>query len=123
MRFGSSLSTHPVTAHATGEAIGQVIDQVGRYPDLAVLFVTRPHTGALEEAAEAVSRLLQPSLLIGCAAESVVGSQREIEQEPAVSLWAGLTGPIAPIRLEAEFDARSDEPEVGVTSVMARWSV
>ncbi len=104
MRFASSLSTHPVTAHATGEVIGQVIEQVGRHPDLAVLFVTRPHAGALEEAADSVSRLLEPTLLIGCAAESVVGNQREIEQAPAVSLWAALTGPIAPVRLWAELE-------------------
>jgi small ligand-binding sensory domain FIST len=109
MRFASSLSTHPVTAHATGEAIGQVIDQVGRHPDLAILFVTRPHAATLAEAAEAVTQLLAPTLLIGCAAESVVGNQREIEQAPAVSLWAALTGPIAPVRLWVEFEA----PEIG----------
>ncbi len=63
MRFASSLSTHPVTAHATGEVIGQVIEQVGRHPDLAVLFVTRPHAGALEEAADAVTPLLEPTVL------------------------------------------------------------
>jgi small ligand-binding sensory domain FIST len=117
MRFASSLSTHPVTAHATGEAIGQVIEQVGRHPDLAVLFVTRPHAGALEEAADAVTRLLEPTLLIGCAAESVVGSQREIEQAPAVSLWAGLTGPIAPVRLWVDFEEGGPEgPDDGLDS-------
>jgi small ligand-binding sensory domain FIST len=112
MRFASSLSTHPDPAHATGEAIGQIIEQVGRHPDLAVLFVTRPHAGALAEAADAVTRLLEPTLLIGCAAESVVGNQREIEQAPAVSLWAGLTGPIAPVRLWVEFDhGDPDDPD------------
>jgi small ligand-binding sensory domain FIST len=105
MRFAASLSTHPVTAHATGEVIGQVIEQVGRHPDLAVLFVTRPHAGALEDAADTVARLLEPTVLIGCAGESVVGNQREIEQAPAVSLWAGMTGPIAPVRLWTEFAA------------------
>jgi small ligand-binding sensory domain FIST len=102
--FASSLSTHPDAAHATGEAIGAVIEQVGRHPDLAVLFVTRAHAGALAEAADAVARLLEPTLLMGCAAESVVGNQREIEQAPAVSLWAGLTGPIAPVRLWLELE-------------------
>jgi small ligand-binding sensory domain FIST len=114
VRFASSLSTHPVTAHATGEVIGQVIEQIGRFPDLAVLFVTRPHAGALEDAADTVSRLLEPTVLIGCAAESVVGNQREIEQAPAVSLWAGLTGPIKPVRLWTEFEpgdpTEADEP-------------
>lgn len=109
MRFASSLSTHPLTAHATGEVVGQVIEQLGRHPDLAMLFVTRPHAGALEDAADTVTRLLQPSLLLGCAAESVVGSQREVEHAPAVSLWAALTGPIAPIRLWGEMSAEDDD--------------
>ncbi|HEX3425402.1 MAG TPA: FIST N-terminal domain-containing protein [Acidimicrobiales bacterium] len=104
MRFASSLSTHPVTAHATGEVIGQVIEQVGRHPDLAVVYVTRPHAGALDDAADTVARLLEPSVLIGCAAESVVGNQREIENAPAVSLWAGMTGPIVGVRLWTEFE-------------------
>jgi small ligand-binding sensory domain FIST len=134
MRFASSLSTHPDAAHATGEVIGQVIDQVGRHPDLAVLFVTRPHAGALAEAADVVTRLLEPTLLIGCAAESVVGNQREIEQAPGVSLWAGLTGPLAPVRLWVEFEpAELDEPrhpaaavgdgefDTPVTPLVAGW--
>ena len=102
MRFAASLSTHPVTAHAIGEAVGQVIEQIGRHPDLAVLFVTRPHAGALEDVADTVNRLLGPTVLIGCAAESVVGNQREVEHEPAVTLWAALTGPVIPVRLWAE---------------------
>jgi small ligand-binding sensory domain FIST len=105
MRFASALSTHPVTAHATGEVTGSVLERLGRHPDLAVIFVTRPHAGALEDAAAAVRRILAPSVLIGCAAESVVGNGLEVEQTPAVSLWAGMVGPVAPIRLWTEVDA------------------
>jgi small ligand-binding sensory domain FIST len=102
MPFASALSTHPVTAHATGEVVGQVLERLGPHPDLAVLFVTRPHAGALEDAAATIRRILAPSVLIGCAAESVVGNGLEIEEEPAVSLWTGMTGPVAPVRLWAE---------------------
>ncbi|MDP9074253.1 MAG: FIST C-terminal domain-containing protein [Actinomycetota bacterium] len=102
VRFASALSTHPVTAQATGEVVGNVIEQLGRHPDLAVLFVTQAHGGALEDAAATVSALLGPTVLFGCAAESVLGRQREIELAPAVSLWAGLTGPVTPVRLWTE---------------------
>jgi small ligand-binding sensory domain FIST len=101
MPFAAALSTHPVTAHAVGEVAGQVLEQLGPHPDLVLLFVTRPHAGALEDAASAVRTLLSPSLLLGCAAESVVGPGLEIEAAPAVSLWAGILGPVAPIRLSA----------------------
>src|SRR5207249_8813293 len=42
---------------------------------------------------------LRPSTLLGCAAGTVVGRDREVEDEPAVSLWAGDTGLVAPFHL------------------------
>jgi small ligand-binding sensory domain FIST len=104
MGFASALSTHPVTAHATGEVTGSVLERLGRYPDLAAIFVTRSHAGALEDAAAAVRRILSPSVLIGCAAESVVGNGLEVEEGPGMSLWAGMVGPVAPVRLWTEID-------------------
>ena len=52
-----------------------------------MLFVTPPHAGALEDAARAVEATLEPRVLVGCAAESVAGPRREVEQEAAVALW------------------------------------
>ena len=57
--FASAISEHPVTAHATGEVAGQVLEKVGANPDLVVLFVTPPHAGALEDAAGAVRAILE----------------------------------------------------------------
>ena len=99
MPFTSALSEHPVPATAVGEVVGQVLERLGAAPDLAVLFVTPPHAGALEDAAGAVSDVLRPGTLIGCAAVSVVGTAREVEREPAVTLWAGRFGPVEPVRL------------------------
>jgi small ligand-binding sensory domain FIST len=99
--FAAALSEHPVTAHAVGEATGQVLEQLGPHPDLVVIFVTPPHAGALEDAAAAVRAVLEPTLLIGCASESIVGTGQEVEGTAAVSVWAGRFGPIAPLRLTA----------------------
>ena len=85
--IAAALSEHPVTAHATGEVIGQVLERGGTRPDLALLFVTPPHAGALEDAARAVESTLEPAVLLGCAAESVAGPRREVEQSAAVTLW------------------------------------
>ncbi|HZQ84608.1 MAG TPA: FIST N-terminal domain-containing protein [Acidimicrobiales bacterium] len=100
-RFAGALSQHPITAHAVGEVAGAVLESVGAEPDLAVLFVTPPHAGALEDAARAVRSIVEPRALIGCAAESVIGDGREIEEGPAVSLWAGRVGDLVPVRLTA----------------------
>ena len=75
MPFAAGLSEHPLPTQATGEAIGQVLEDLGpdaAPPDLALLFVTAPHAGALEDIAAAVRKTLQPGTLLGCTAESVV---------------------------------------------------
>ena len=100
MPFAAALSQHPITAQAVGETVGQVLEKLGPAPDLALLFVTPPHAGALEDAGAAVTTALGPRTLLGCAAVSVVGTGREVEEEPAVSLWAGRFGPVAPVRLD-----------------------
>ncbi|MBV9664705.1 MAG: FIST C-terminal domain-containing protein [Actinobacteria bacterium] len=101
-RFAGALSQHPITAHAVGEVAGEVLEAVGTEPDLALLFVTPPHGGALEDAARAVRTIVQPRVLIGCAAESVIGDGKEIEEGPAVSLWAGRVGDVVPVRVTAQ---------------------
>ena len=100
MPFASAISEHPVTAHATGEVAGQVLEKVGAAPDLVVLFVTPPHAGALEDAAGAVRAILEPRTLVGCAAESVAGVNREVEGGPAVCLWGGSFGQVVPVGLD-----------------------
>jgi small ligand-binding sensory domain FIST len=101
-RFASALSEHPVTAHAVGEAAGQVLEALGPQPDLVTVFVTPAHAGALEDIGAAVRSVLQPGTLVGCAAVSVLGDGREVEKGPAVSLWGARVGPALPVRLCVE---------------------
>ena len=113
MPFAAALSEHPITASAVGEVAGEVLEAVGVAPDLALLFVTPPHAGALEDAAAAVRSVLSPSVLVGCAAVSVVGNGREVEEQPGVSLWAGHVGPVEPVQLVTERDLLGDDVTVG----------
>ena len=99
--FAAALSEHPGLAEATAEVMGQVLERHPDPPDLAVLFVSRPHLAGFEEAVEAVRTALRPRTLIGCAAESVVGGAREVERSPGVSLWVGDTGPVVPFHITA----------------------
>ncbi len=101
MPFAAALSEHPVPAHAIGEVIGTVLEAVGPSPDLAVVFVTGPHAGALDDIAAAVRATLSPGVLLGCAAASVVGGEREVEEHAAVVLWAGQFEPVLPVHLDA----------------------
>lgn len=100
MPFASALSQHPLATHAVGEVVGRVLEDVGPSPDLALLFVSAAHTGAIEDIAGAVRTLLSPRVLLGCTAGTVVGDGREIEEEPAIALWAGTVPTAVPLRLD-----------------------
>ena len=99
MPFAAALSEHPVTAFATGEVCGQVLEEVGNHPDLVIVFTTLAHAGALEDVVSTVREVLHPSVLVGAASESIIGTGREIEGGPAVSLWAARFGPVVPVRV------------------------
>jgi len=61
----------------------------GAEVDLAFVFLSPPHLVEAEAAAEAVREELAPRHLLGCVAEGVVAGVRELEQGPAVAVWAG----------------------------------
>jgi len=101
MSFGAALSEHPIAVHATGEAVGALLEQVGEEPDLVLLFVTGPHVGAFEDIARAVRATLRPKALIGTTAVSVIGGSREVEEQPGLALWAGDVGPARAVSFHA----------------------
>lgn len=100
-RYGAALSEHPDSASAVGEVIGEILEAVGPSPDLAVLFASAAHREAVGEMADAVHQVLAPSALVGATAVSVIGGPLEVEERPAVSLWAAAHCPVQPVRLEA----------------------
>jgi small ligand-binding sensory domain FIST len=88
-RFASALSQHPVAAHAVGETAGSVIEQLdGEDPDLVVCFTSPHFAGAFDDLAYALQNLLGARVLLGATTVSVIGGAREVEDEPAVSLFA-----------------------------------
>ncbi|HEX6421096.1 MAG TPA: FIST N-terminal domain-containing protein [Acidimicrobiales bacterium] len=100
--FAGALSLHPEAAVATGEVAGEVLERVGPAPDLAVLFCSPHHVGAVAEVAAAVRVALAPGVLIGGTGVAVVGGAREVEDGPAIALWAArLAAPARPVRVTA----------------------
>lgn len=108
MPYASALSEHPLPTHATGEVIGQVLETVGERPDFAVLFTTGAFAGAIEDIAATVRTTLQPHALIGATAVSVVAGGREVEEQPAVVLFAGRLPPGTPLPAAATVEAVRD---------------
>ena len=89
-RIGAGLSTsesawdaaREAARKARGEALG------GAEVDLAFVFLSPAHLVEAEAAAEAVHEELAPRHLLGCVAEGVVARDRELEEGPAVAVWA-----------------------------------
>jgi small ligand-binding sensory domain FIST len=90
-RIGAGLSTSPSACEAATEAAREARGGAqGRVEvDLAFLFLSPAHLDEVEAAAEAVHEELAPRHLLGCVAEGVVAGVRELEQGPAVAVWAG----------------------------------
>src|SRR6266498_5686917 len=90
-RIGAGLSTSESAWAAATEAAREARGgALGRAEvDLAFLFLSPAHLDEAEAAAEAVREELAPRHLLGCVAEGVIGGAREIEEGPAVAVWAG----------------------------------
>lgn len=101
-RFAAAVSEYPTAATAVGEVVGQVLEHVGTEPDLAFCFVGDDHVHSMQAITSAVRQLLAPRTLVACSTTSVVGGPQEIEDRPALSLFAvsHLPAPCAPVRLE-----------------------
>jgi small ligand-binding sensory domain FIST len=102
MPFATALSQHPEAAEATGEVVGRVLDQLDAVPDLAVMFCSPHHVEAVDDIAETVRGLVSPRVLIGATAGAVIGGEREVEEGPALSLWAATLPSVPrPVRVTA----------------------
>lgn len=79
----------------------------GAVPDLAVVFATPDLMANAPGIAAIVQQELGPGALIGCTAEAVAGTGREVEQPPCLSLWAGALpgGPVHAFALDPAADA------------------
>ena len=90
-RIGAGLSTSESAWDAATEAAREARGgALGRAEvDLAFVFLSPAHLGEAEVAAEAVREELAPRHLLGCVAEGVVARVRELEEGPAVAVWAG----------------------------------
>lgn len=77
-------------------AIDDVLAEINRQLpaiDLLVAFFSAPFIESLENHPEILSERCGTQNVIGCSAESIIGGNREFENEPAISLWgASLPG-------------------------------
>jgi small ligand-binding sensory domain FIST len=102
VRIGAGVSTLEDSAAAAAEATQAAgAGLAGAAPNLALVFASPHHTDRAEPLLAAVHRVAEPAGLIGCVGEAVVGGPREIEAQPAVSVWLGsLPGAVETFHME-----------------------
>jgi small ligand-binding sensory domain FIST len=91
-RIGAGLSTLESARDAAAQAVREVRSGPPGWAevDLAFVFFSPAHLDEAEAGAEVVRAELAPRHLLGCVAEGVVGRVRELEEGPAVAVWAGV---------------------------------
>lgn len=87
--FGAGLSRSPSAAEAAREASAAARRGLGgATPTLAVVFASPDLCEEAEELLAAIQRELAPEHLIGCMGEAIVADGQEVEEGPALAVWA-----------------------------------
>jgi small ligand-binding sensory domain FIST len=101
VQAGAALVAAADPGRAAALAVDQAGSQLGAEPEFGVLFASEHFLGAASELVAAVSGQAGRVPMIGCVAAGVIGSGREVEDEPAVSLWlAAGCGPAETFGME-----------------------
>ena len=109
MPYSSSLSTHDDPGIAVAETIGQVLDDIGPSPDFAIVFMSGYFKNRFSQIHSAVLELLAPKTLMGCTADAVVYGAKEIEDQSALTIFAGnFEGHATSVRISDALDFSID---------------
>ncbi len=102
MKAGGSLVLSADPRQAASRAAAEACTSLGGLsPSFAVLFASAHFFGSAQDLVMAVAEEIGQVPLIGCVAEAVAGNAREVESEPAVSLWlAADIGPVETFSME-----------------------
>ncbi len=104
MQFATAITRCENVLDAVTHLVDSVRRQMSGEVDLLVLFLTPEYQDDAHQLSRALRLALSPRVLLGCTCEGVIGADREIEREPAISLLAarlpGVT--LAPFHIGME---------------------
>ncbi|MBX3331216.1 MAG: FIST C-terminal domain-containing protein [Nitrospira sp.] len=121
MQFAVALSKTVETESAARAAAEDILAQLSAARvDLACVFFSAHHAAGADLLAHVLTRMLRPSLLIGCSGEGVIAGAEELETAPAITVWAAVLPDVDLHPLQSSFSATHDQfhlsgwPEPGV---------
>lgn len=88
-RFAAALSTEANAERAEEQVLERLQRELnGARVDLACVFVSHHYGAALENLGQRLAKALNAGALLGSSGESIIGETREVEEGPALSVWA-----------------------------------
>ncbi|PRY01879.1 FIST signal transduction protein [Allonocardiopsis opalescens] len=87
-RFGTGLATGADLVGAAERAVREAVFGLEEMPDLLTVFVSGGSPEDVEAAARRAMELSGAGTILGCTAVGVLGGDRAVENEGAVSVWA-----------------------------------
>jgi small ligand-binding sensory domain FIST len=124
LRFSSVLS-HEQDPAVAGRALAQAAHaELANHPaDLVFLFFSSHYVDQSDALAAIIRTELRPRVLLGCSGVGIIAGTEEIENQPAVALWAaslpGVT--LTPIRPTFIHHHKAEHPHEPVGSAIAGW--
>ena len=104
MKAGTAIVTGSVGRDAAMDAAMRAREALDGAPvSLAVVFASPHFFGHAQSVLDAVHEAVTPQAVLGCLAEAVLGEGREVEEEPAVSVWLASL-PSAPETFHLTFE-------------------
>ncbi len=88
IRFAAAVSTRQSHSEAIAELSEHVREAIPGQPDLCMVFFTAHHLPSASAISRQINETLNPGMLIGNSAESVLALDREIERSPGISMLA-----------------------------------
>lgn len=90
-KFASALSVDPNAERAEEQVLARIREQLGdEHTDLCAVFVSHHYGGAIEALGQRLKRATGARVVVGCTGESIIGGDREVEDEPALSIWCAV---------------------------------
>jgi small ligand-binding sensory domain FIST len=117
MKAEAAIATGPDWRDALAQAAGQLPMLAGADPvDLTLLFASDAYAPEFDDLLTEVRLLTGGGALLGCSGQGIIGTGKEVEQEPALSLQVfSLPG----VELTA---ARLEPEDVGHPGAVESWS-
>lgn len=90
MRWASAIATSSRLEDAIEEAAENILATLGEQPDLVLVFVSGTHADHYSSLPKSLRACFPQATSFGCCAGGVIGSEREVEGQDAVTLMAAV---------------------------------